>query len=110
MFSQIFAVFLYLAFLIAIGLYAHKKNTSRKDFALEVVSSNFWVTAISAHADDMSSWLFMAFPMTVFITGGHSLWVGIGLIVGIFFNWHLIAPKLRIETEKISEQHSFFLF
>lgn len=100
MLTQLFAVFLYVIVLVTIGFCAHRKNFSGKDFALGSRKLNFWVTAISAHADDMSSWLFLAFPMAIFISGAFKLWVAIGLIGGMFFNWHIVAPRLRRETEK----------
>ncbi len=100
MLDHFLAIGLYFALLVAIGLWARKKNTSETDFALGSRKLNFWVTAISAHADDMSSWLFMAFPMVIFVSGPYKLWVGIGLIAGMFCNWHIIAPRLRTATEK----------
>lgn len=63
-------------------------------------SLNFWVTALSAHASDMSSWLFMAYPMLVMTKGISYAWVGAGLVLGMWLNWHYIAPKLRVMTEK----------
>lgn len=100
MLSQFTAVLLYAVILVTIGFYARSKHTTEKDFVLGNRKLNFWVTAISAHADDMSSWLFMAFPMAIFMSGANKLWVGIGLVIGMFLTWHLIAPKLRRETEK----------
>lgn len=100
MFDQVLAMSLYFALLVTIGFCTRKKNQTDKDFNLGSRKLNFWVTAISAHADDMSSWLFMAFPMAIFISGPYKLWVGIGLIVGMFFNWHVVAPRLRKATEK----------
>lgn len=100
MLEQILAIGLYFAALITIGLCSSKKNTTEKDFVLGNRKLNYWVTAISAHADDMSSWLFMAFPMAIFVSGPYKLWVGIGLITGMFFNWQIVAPGLRRQTEK----------
>lgn len=100
MLTQLFAVILYVIVLVTIGFCAHKKSFSGKDFALGSRQLNFWVTAISAHADDMSSWLFMAFPMSIYLAGAEKLWVALGLVGGMFFNWHIVAPLLRRETEK----------
>lgn len=100
MLDQLLAMGLYFAVLITIGFCARKKNATDKDFNIGNRKLNFWVTAISAHADDMSSWLFMAFPMAIFVSGPYKLWVGIGLIIGMFFNWHIVAPRLRKATEK----------
>lgn len=98
---QIIAAFLtYFAFLLAIALFSHKKQSSDADFILGNRSLNFWLTALSAHASDMSAWLFMAFPAAIFMGGLPESWTAIGLVLGMFCNWHFVAPKLRVETEK----------
>ena len=58
----------------------------------------------------MSSWLFMAFPAALFISGLPSLWIGFGLILGMFMNWQFVAEKLRIETEKDSNSFTLSSF
>jgi SSS family solute:Na+ symporter len=99
--TEIFYAFaLYLSCLITIGLLSHRKNTTAADFMVGGRSLSYWVTAISAHASDMSSWLFMAFPMALYTTGLSASWIAIGLILGMWANWHFVAPKLRDETEK----------
>lgn len=99
--SQVlFAFFTYFLALLAIGLFSHKKQTNSADFIMGNRSLNFWVTALTAHASDMSAWLFMAFPAALFIRGMPSLWIAFGLIFGMFLNWQFVAKKLRIETEK----------
>lgn len=90
----------YFSILLTIGLIAHKKHTTAADFMLGSRGLNFYITALSAHASDMSSWLFMAFPAAIFIGGPSAAWIGIGLTICMFLNWHLIAPRLRTETEK----------
>jgi SSS family solute:Na+ symporter len=100
MLSQISAIALYFSALIAIGIFSRKKNTTDKDFNLGNRQLNFWVTAISAHADDMSSWLFIAYPLAIVLFGAGKMWIGIGLILGMFANWHIIAPRLRRATEQ----------
>lgn len=96
--------------LIAFGVYAlffgaityvfHKRNTASEDFLLGNRSLNYLSTAIIAHASDMSLWLFMGFPGVVYATGTASLWVPIGLLLGMYATWSLIAKRLRIETEQ----------
>lgn len=92
--------FLYFAILLVIGLVSHKRQTSSADFIVGNRSLNFWLTALTAHASDMSSWLFMAFPAALFIGGLPSIWIALGLIVGMFLNWQYVAERLRTETEK----------
>ncbi len=95
----VIAFFLYFLVLLAIGLISHKKQTSSADFIVGNRSLNFWLTALSAHASDMSSWLFMAFPAALFIKGLPGFWIGVGVVGGMFLNWQFIAEKLRRETE-----------
>lgn len=102
----IFAFFVYFLVLLSIGLISHRKQTSSADFIVGNRSLSFWLTALSAHASDMSAWLFMAFPAAFFVEGIPALWIAVGLIAGMFLNWQFIAQPLREETEKL---HSFTL-
>ena len=94
------AFLIYFAILLVIGLLAHRKQTSSADFIMGNRSLNFWLVALSAHASDMSAWLFMGLPAAVFTLGLSQSWIAIGLIVGMFLNWKLVAPRLRSMTEK----------
>lgn len=96
----VLSFFTYFAILLCLGLYFHKKQTSSTDFILGNRSLNFWLTALSAHASDMSAWLFMAFPAAVFTGGLPKTWIAWGLIIGMFINWQFIASRLRSATEK----------
>ncbi|OJU82660.1 MAG: sodium:proline symporter [Chlamydia sp. 32-24] len=99
--NQILLAFLsYFSILLVIGIIAHKKQKSAADFIMGNRSLNFWLTALSAHASDMSSWLFMAFPGAVFGLGLPKAWIAIGLILGMYANWQFIAQRLRLATEK----------
>jgi sodium/proline symporter len=90
----------YLCILLVIGLISYRKQTTAADFIVGNRSLNFWVTALSAHASDMSSWLFMAFPAAIFIGGLSQIWIAFGLLGGMFLNWQLVAKKLRTSTEE----------
>jgi len=101
MHSQVLiSFFAYFCILLAIGIFSHKKQTSSADFIMGNRSLNFWLTALSAHASDMSAWLFMAFPAAIFIGGLSKVWIAFGLLGGMFFNWQFVAKKLRLATEK----------
>lgn len=97
---------LYLLTLIFIGWYCHKRQTSEGEFIMGNRSLNFWLTAFSAHASDMSAWLFMAFPAAIYVAGLTQAWTALGLIVGMFLNWQFVAKALRVQTEKF---HSYTL-
>lgn len=90
----------YFAILLMAGLFAHKKQTSSADFIMGNRSLSFWLVALSAHASDMSAWLFMGLPMSVFLLGLSQAWIAFGLMIGMFLNWQFVAPKLREMTEK----------
>lgn len=93
------AFLIYFAILLAIGLFGRKKLTSSTDFIMGDRSLNFWLVALSAHASDMSAWLFMGLPMAVFLLGLSQAWIAFGLIIGMFLNWQFVAPRLRLMTE-----------
>ena len=91
---------IYFGILVIIGLAATRKQKTSADFLLGSRSLNYWITAISAQASDMSPWLFMGFPAVVWAHGLIEGWVVIGCIVGNFLSWHFVAPKLRTATEQ----------
>lgn len=91
---------IYLAALVGIGLYSYQRAASSKDFLLGGRGISYWVTAISAHASDMSSWLFFGFPTAIYVGGLTQCWAAVGLLLGMWATWHFIAPRLRVQTEK----------
>ena len=98
--SFLSAVGLYLIILVSIGLYSRKKHQTSTDFILGSRKMNFWLTAVAAHASDMSSWIFMGYPAVIFAAGLINIWVSVGLILFMFLNWQFVAPRLRTMTEK----------
>ncbi len=92
-------LFVYFFVLFFVAFLSYKKQQSGADFILGNRTSNFWLTALSAQASDMGSWLFLGYPALIFGGGVLAAWAAIGLIIGMFFNWHFIAPRLRNMTE-----------
>lgn len=90
---------LYLGTLAAISFAFYNRTMSSSDFALGSRSLNYIATAIAAHTSDMSIWLFMGFPGTVYLMGVEQAWVPLGLISGMFLSWTFVAQRLRTETE-----------
>jgi len=91
----------YLALVAGIGFYASRfsksaHNADLHDFMLGGRSTHWLLTALSAHAADMSDWLFMGLPAAVFLQGGMQVWIPIGLLCGMFGAWHFVARPLRI--------------
>lgn len=101
---QILIAFIaYFCVVLTIGLVASRRTRamSEADFVMGSRGLNFWLTALSAHASDMSAWLFMAFPAVVFVGGVPACWIALGLIGGMFLSWQYIAPQLRQQTEDL---------
>ncbi len=95
---------LYLMVMIGIGLYFFKKNKSVSDYVLGGRSLNRWVAALSAQASDMSGWLLMGLPGLAFVLFGgtvEALWTAVGLAIGTYLNWLIVAKKLRNYTTKL---------
>lgn len=92
---------IYLAFMIIIGIIYSKKNTNVGDFYLGGRKLGPIVTAMSAEASDMSSWLLMGLPGVAYISGvADAGWTAIGLAIGTYLNWLIVAKRLRRYTLK----------
>ncbi|MDG2392574.1 MAG: sodium/proline symporter PutP [Thalassotalea sp.] len=99
-FGTIFSLAIYFIVMIAIGLYAYKKSTSDvSGFMLGGRNLSPSVTALSAGASDMSGWMLMGLPGAMYITGLSSMWIAIGLVIGAYANYLIVAPRLRTYTE-----------
>lgn len=91
---------IYLIFLMGVGVYFYKKTETAEDYVLGGRGMGSWVTALSAQASDMSGWLLMGLPGVVYMTGMSQTWTAIGLTLGTYLNWKILAPKLRVQTEE----------
>lgn len=95
------AISIYFLIMLGIGFYSYRKSTSDvHEFLLGGHQIGPVVTALSAGASDMSGWLLMGLPGAMFVSGISSIWLAIGLIVGAYLNYLIVAPRLRIYTEK----------
>ena len=91
---------IYFIAMLAIGLYAYRKSTSDiSGYMLGGRSLSPSVTALSAGASDMSGWMLMGLPGAMYLTGLSSMWIAIGLVIGAFMNYLIVAPRLRTYTE-----------
>lgn len=88
---------LYLVSVLAIGIYFFFKTRGggEKDYFLGGRQMNSWVTALSAQASDMSAWLLMGLPGSIWAFGMGKVWIAIGLLIGTILNWIFTAPRLR---------------
>ncbi|MBQ9518699.1 MAG: sodium:proline symporter, partial [Firmicutes bacterium] len=91
----IIAFAIYLAVMIGIGVAFSKKSNNVSDYFLGGRQMGSWLTALSAQASDMSSWLLMGLPGAVYLSGISSGWIAIGLGIGTYLNWLIVAKRLR---------------
>ncbi len=96
---SIAAIAIYIIILLIIGYNSYKKTSNISDYMLGGRGLGPMVTALSAGASDMSGWMLMGLPGAVYLTGISSLWIGIGLTIGAYLNYLLLAPRFRVYTE-----------
>ena len=89
----------YIFGMILIGFIAWRSTKNFDDYILGGRSLGPFVTALSAGASDMSGWLLMGLPGAVFLSGISESWIAIGLTLGAWINWKLVAGRLRVHTE-----------
>lgn len=94
-----FAIVVYLGCMLLVGYRCSKKNKSTDDFYLGGRKLGPFVTAMSAEASDMSSWLLMGLPGVAYLSGiSDAGWTAIGLAIGTYVNWLIVAKRLRRYT------------
>jgi SSS family solute:Na+ symporter len=94
------SIALYGVLMLAIGYYAMKTSTAdNNEYLLGGRKVSAKVTALSAGASDMSGWMLMGLPGAAFVSGLDSIWLGVGLLLGAYANYQIVAPRLRVYTE-----------
>lgn len=97
------AIIVYMVGVVGIGVYFAKKNSTTNDFYLGGRKLGPLVTAMSAEASDMSSWLLMGLPGVAYVTGVcDAFWTAAGLAVGTYVNWLIVAKRLRTYSDVCS--------
>lgn len=95
-------ILVYLALVVYIGVRCSKKNKNTDDFYLGGRKLGPLVTAMSAEASDMSSWLLMGLPGLAYLTGlADATWTAIGLAVGTYLNWLIVSKRIRRYSQRI---------
>ncbi|MBR6106852.1 MAG: sodium/proline symporter [Oscillospiraceae bacterium] len=96
-------IIVYLTGMIAIGAVFSRKNKNVSDFYLGGRKLGPLVSAMSAEASDMSSWLLMGLPGVAYLCGmAEASWTAIGLAAGTYLNWLFVAKRLRVYSQKTS--------
>lgn len=92
----------YLAMMIFIGFRFSKTNNTVDDFYLGGRKLGPFVTAMSAEASDMSSYLLMGLPGLAYISGVCDVtWTAIGLAVGTWVNWLIVSRRIRRYSHRL---------
>ena len=90
------AIAVYLIAMLGVGVWFAKKNNSVDDFYLGGRKLGPFVTAMSAEASDMSSWLLMGLPGVAYLSGlAEASWTALGRAVGTYRNWLIVARRIR---------------
>jgi sodium/proline symporter len=88
----------YMAMMLIIGASYMKTGKSTEDYFLGGRKLGGWVVALSAQASDMSGWLLMGLPGSVYALGTGQMWIAVGLFLGTVANWLIISGRLRRYT------------
>ena len=95
--TEIAVFVIYLIFMLSIGVYffIKSRNGGEKTYFLGGRKMGPWVTALSAGASDMSAWVLMGLPTSIYALGLGQVWISVGLAVGYTISWLVEAPRLR---------------
>lgn len=95
--TELSVIILYIIGMLGIGIFffIKTKSAGEKEYFLGGRSMGPWVTALSAGASDMSAWVLLALPGSIYAFGIGKTWIAIGLLLGYILSWILLAPRLR---------------
>ena len=93
--SLVFVVYLLFMLGIGVNFFLRSKSGGEKDFFLGGRQMGPWVSALSAGASDMSAWVLMGLPASIYAAGLGQAWIAIGLAIGYALSWVFVAPRLR---------------
>ena len=94
---EVIVFVLYLLCMLSIGVFFFIKDRrgGEKTFFLGDRKMGAWVGALSAGASDMSAWVLMGFPTSIYAFGLGKIWIPVGLVAGYAASWLVEAPRLR---------------
>ncbi|MDR3115822.1 MAG: sodium/proline symporter PutP [Treponema sp.] len=99
--QMLIGIGLYLIAMVVIGLWcARRSNANPEEYFLARRGFGPWLAALSAEASDMSGWLLMGLPGVAYFTGcGEAFWTAVGLALGTWINWRVVAKRLRTYSQ-----------
>lgn len=89
----------YIVLTLGIAYFAYRRTQNFSDYILGGRKLGSWVTALSACASDMSGWLLLGLPGYAYVAGLEASWIALGLLLGTYLNWRLVATRLRHYSE-----------
>ncbi|AMD02175.1 MULTISPECIES: sodium/proline symporter PutP [Halomonas] len=98
-----FTFLAYLLLMLGVGIVAYQRTTNLSDYILGGRSLGPWTSAISAGASDMSGWLLLGLPGAAYVSGISASWIAVGLLIGTWLNWLVVARRLRLYSFKVSD-------
>lgn len=102
--GAVISITIYFVAMLAIGFYAWRKSTADiKGYLLGGRDLGPAVAALSAGAADMSGWLLMGLPGETYRIGLSASWIAVGLLLGAYANYRIVAPRLRVHTERAGD-------
>ena len=95
--TELIVFCIYLLFMLGIGIFffLRSKSGGEKGFFLGGRQMGPWVSALSAGASDMSAWVLMGLPASIYAAGLGEAWIAVGLAIGYTLSWLVQAPRLR---------------
>ena len=96
--AETWVFLVYLLFMLGIGVYFFLKGKGKDDekgYFLGGRQMGAWISALSAGASDMSAWVLMGLPASIYALGTGQIWIGVGLGIGYALSWIYEAPRLR---------------
>ena len=95
--SEVIVFVIYLVFMLGIGVYFFMRGRGggEKTYFLGDRQMGPWVSALSAGASDMSAWVLMGLPTSIYAFGLGKIWIAVGLAIGYTISWLVEAPRLR---------------
>lgn len=100
---QLIAMIVYMLGMLLLGVLAYRRTKNLDDYVLGGRALGPFVAALSVGASDMSGWLLMGLPGAIYATGLIEGWIAVGLTIGAYVNWKVIAPRLRAYTQRSSD-------
>ena len=89
----------YLLGILYLGVRGYRRTHDLGDYILGGRKLGPVVTALSAGASDMSGWLLLGLPGAIYLAGLSEIWIGVGLVIGAYYNWVFVAKPLRIYSQ-----------